>query len=112
MESMALSKRVMRPFAAKSAAILSLNDAESNRYAVAAAQSRLLSPASPHITLSEETLPPMERTMHPTDDGDDAFFEWALAHFRQNPVVFSDLPADSLPDEDAAARRKRLDRLN
>jgi hypothetical protein len=48
------------------------------------------------------------------DDGDDGFFEWALAHFRQNPVIFSDLPADSVPDdgEDAVTRRKRLDRLN
>jgi hypothetical protein len=47
------------------------------------------------------------------DDGDDGFFEWALAHFRQNRVVFSDLPADWISDdEDAAARRARLDRLN
>jgi hypothetical protein len=49
-----------------------------------------------------------------TDDGDDGFFEWALDHFRRNPVVFSDLPADSVADEgeDAAARRRRLNRLN
>jgi hypothetical protein len=45
---------------------------------------------------------------------DDRFFDWALAHFRQNPLVFPDLPANSVPDndEDAEARRKRLDRLN
>jgi hypothetical protein len=49
-----------------------------------------------------------------TDDGDDTFFEWALAHFRQNAVVFSDLPGDSVADdgEDPATRRKRLDRLH
>ncbi len=49
-----------------------------------------------------------------TDDGDEAFFEWALAHFRHNPVIFADLPANSVPDEgeDTAGRRKRLNRLN
>jgi hypothetical protein len=49
-----------------------------------------------------------------TDDGDDGFCESALDHFRQNPVVFSHLPTDDIPDddEDAAARRRKLDRLN
>jgi hypothetical protein len=54
-----------------------------------------------------------------TNESDEAFFEWALAHFRQNAVNFSGPPADCLPwDIDAAggggvsARRKRLDRLN
>lgn len=51
--------------------------------------------------------------MYRTDDGD-GFFEWALAHFRENAVVFSDLPADSEADsaEDADSRRQRLDRRN
>jgi hypothetical protein len=49
-----------------------------------------------------------------TDDGDEAFFEWALAYFREHPVIFSILPASGTPDdaEDAATRRKRLDRMN
>jgi hypothetical protein len=51
------------------------------------------------------------------DDGDDAFFEWALAHFRQNAVIFSEPPADSVLGEvdatgGASARRQRLNRLN
>jgi hypothetical protein len=55
--------------------------------------------------------------MHLIDDGgdaDDGFFEWALAHFQQNPVAFSDLPADSVPDdfENTVMRRRRLARLN
>jgi hypothetical protein len=51
------------------------------------------------------------------DDGDDAFFEWALAHFRENAVIFSGPPADNVPGEvdateGASARRKSLNQLN
>jgi hypothetical protein len=50
--------------------------------------------------------------MQTRDDGDEGVFKWALAWFRQNRVEFSKPPDDWIPDEDAAARRKRLERLN
>jgi hypothetical protein len=51
------------------------------------------------------------------DDSDDGLFAWALAHFRQNAVIFSGPPADRLPGgvdatENVDTRRQRLNQLN
>jgi hypothetical protein len=54
---------------------------------------------------------------NPADDSDEGVFAWALAHFRQNAVIFSRPPADRLSGwvdatDDVDTRRQRLNQLN
>jgi hypothetical protein len=52
--------------------------------------------------------------MYPTDELDEPLYEWALAHFQQNLVDFSDPPGDILLDssERADTFRTRVNWMN
>ena len=67
-----------------------------------------------HAAIARKRSPPDGARMYPTDELDEPLYEWALAHFQQNLVDFSDPPGDILlhSSERADTFRTRVNWMN